>query len=73
MEFVTKKYPELKKKKEEVAVDSETSLEEIVDNTTIEVAEETSELVNNNDVVEVTEVNTKVDETTVTVDDEETK
>ena len=73
MEFVTKKYPELKKKKEEVAVDSETSLEEIVDNTTIEVAEETSELVNNNDVVEVTEVNTKVDETTVTVDDKEAK
>ena len=85
MKFVHEKYPELKKgKKEEnneivVEADKNTLVEEVIaeaETITTEVIEENKEASEEDDILvssDVEEEVTKVDETTVTVDDEETK
>lgn len=85
MKFVHEKYPELKKDKKEenneivVEADKNTLVEEVIaeaETITTEVIEENKEALEEDDILvssDVEEEVTKVDETTVTVDDEETK
>lgn len=85
MKFVHEKYPELKKDKKEenneivVEADKNTLVEEVIaeaETITTEVIEENKEASEEDDILvssDVEEEVTKVDETTVTVDDEETK
>ena len=85
MKFVHEKYPELKKDKKEenneivVEADKNTLVEEVIaeaETITTEVIEENKEALEEDDILVssyVEEEVTKVDETTVTVDDEETK
>ena len=85
MKFVHEKYPELKKDKKEenneivVEADKNTLVEEVIaeaETITTEVIEENKEALEEDDILvssDVEEEVTKVDETAVTVDDEETK
>lgn len=85
MKFVHEKYPELKKDKKEennekvVEADKNTLVEEVIaeaETITTEVIEENKEALEEDDILvssDVEEEVTKVDEITVTVDDEETK